>query len=93
MSSLLIKALLQLLAFMPLWLNRQIGSLLGLALYALNTQARKVSAENITRCFPELSADAQDILVRNSLVETGKMSIEVAPVWLRPWSWRAWQPS
>jgi len=87
MSSLLIKALLQLFAFMPLWLNRQIGTLLGLALYVLNGQTRKVSAENIVRCFPEMSAEAQDILVRNSLVETAKMSLEVAPVWLRPWSW------
>lgn len=87
MSRILIKVLLQLFAFLPLGLNRQIGSLIGFMLYVADSQARKVSAENIRRCFPEMSIDDQDLLVRKSLVETGKMALEVAPVWMRPWSW------
>ncbi len=87
MSKFLIKALLQVFAIMPLWMNRQFGSLLGLVGAVTGTQASKVTAENIRRCFPKLSELEQDHLIRSSLVETGKMGLEVAPVWLRPWSW------
>jgi KDO2-lipid IV(A) lauroyltransferase len=72
---------------MPLWLNRQFGTLIGLAMAVSGSQASKVTAENIRRSFPKLSDAEQDHLIRSSLVETGKMSLEVAPVWLRPWSW------
>mgnify|MGYP000255754935 CR=1 FL=1 len=87
MSRILTKALLQIFAFLPLYLIRQLGAMLGLLLYIGNSQSRKVTAENIERCFPSMPAEEQDLLVRQSLAETAKMALEVAPVWMRSVSW------
>jgi len=87
MSRILTKALLQVFAILPLYFIRQLGSLLGFLLYIGNSQTRKVTTENIQRCFPEMPSEQQHLLVRQSLAETAKMALEVAPVWMRSVDW------
>lgn len=78
----LIKLILSLLALLSLPTNHKLGTILGKGLYFFNTKARKISEINISLCMPELSADEQSILVKNSLIELGKSISELGAIWL-----------
>ncbi|MCF6323502.1 MAG: lysophospholipid acyltransferase family protein [Gammaproteobacteria bacterium] len=78
----LIKALLHLLAHLPLsWLHR-IANWTG-RYYASNDNKHSlVTRLNIERCFPELAADEQQQLTKQTLIEGSKTLLECGKIWL-----------
>jgi len=68
-------------SLLPLRANHLLGSLIGKVLYLFNSDAKRVSVQNIALCFPELSQHEHDALVRQSLIETGKGLTESGWVW------------
>ena len=75
---------LRLLSWLPFSLNRRLGSLIGWLGWQLRGESRAVSEVNIDICFPELNPAAQNTLVKQSLIETGKGASELAYLWLHP---------
>ena len=63
-----------------IWLQK-IGYLLGLSLWYLNGRMARVTKENIELCFPTMPRDDQTRLARNSLVHTGKTTLETVFMW------------
>lgn len=78
----LIMTVLRLMALIPLPVSRWLGKMIGMINYRFNTRAMKVSRANIEVCLPELTAEEQDSLVRQSLIETGRTMIETPAAWL-----------
>ena len=70
----------KLLALLPLGLLRALGSLIGAIAWLLKGRAAKVTRENITLCFPELSPAEHSRLARQSLQETAKTAMEAGPI-------------
>ena len=66
---------------LPLKLNHYFGAFIGYLLYLLNTDAKKVTLQNIAICFSELSNNEQRSLVKKSLIETGKNLTESSLIW------------
>nr|WP_324257350.1 lysophospholipid acyltransferase family protein [Cellvibrio fontiphilus] len=79
--------LIKLIAHLPLGVLRFMGSLLGRCLWLLNSRAAKITRENISLCFPELSPAAQQSLAKQSLQETGKTAMEAGAIWRNSWQW------
>lgn len=75
---------LRVMGWLPLPLNRALGSAIGTLLWWLPSSARAITQANIAYCFPDLPAAAQHRLARLSLRETGKGSTELGLVWHRP---------
>ena len=71
---------------LPLKLNHYLGAFIGYLLYLLNTDAKKVTLQNITICFSELSKNEQRSLVKKSLIETGKNLTESSLIWNQSFS-------
>jgi len=84
MRTTLITALLRVSAALPLSWNRQLGALLGWVLAHTPNSLRRISAANLAACFPELSAQERQRLLRTSLIETGKTALEAGPLWYWP---------
>jgi len=78
----LIKALIHLLAHLPLsWLHR-IANWTG-SYYARDDNKHSlVTRLNIEQCFPELTADKQQLLIKQTLIEGSKTLLECGKVWL-----------
>ncbi len=74
-------------AYLPLILSRTIGTCVGYFVYLSGGKMMKVTRTNIQLCFPELSEDEQQKLVRQSLIETGKAMLETGAVWMRDYAW------
>jgi len=66
---------------LPLKLNHYLGSFIGHLLYLLNTDAKKVTLQNVSICFSELSNNEQRSLAKKSLIETGKNLTESSLIW------------
>ena len=66
---------------LPLKLNHYLGTFIGYLLFLFNTDAKKVTLQNIAICFSELSNDEQRSLVKKSLIETGKNLTESSLIW------------
>jgi len=71
---------------LPLKFNHYLGSFIGQLLYLLNTDAKKVTSQNIAICFAELSKNEQRSLVKKSLIETGKNLTESSLIWNQSFS-------
>ena len=81
----LIKLLLHICALLPLSWARGLGRL-GVGLYwPFGGRSRKVTERNIELAFPELDAEEQAQLARDSLRATGELAGEMGHVWLRSW--------
>ncbi len=57
------------------------GGFVGLLIYAINSKSKKVATRNIDICFPKMSKVEKRILVKKSLIETGKNLTESALIW------------
>ena len=66
---------------LPLKINHLAGSFVGLLIYTINSKSKKVATNNIDICFPEMSKVEKRILVKKSLIETGKNLTESALIW------------
>ncbi|WP_281400855.1 lysophospholipid acyltransferase family protein [sulfur-oxidizing endosymbiont of Gigantopelta aegis] len=84
MQAFLVRLTLSFFALMPLRLNHFVGSYLGLILYYLKGKSWRVSRINIQLCFADKSADEQEKILKDSLIELGKQFTEMGPMWL--WS-------
>ncbi len=73
--------LLSICAHLPLKINHYLGTFIGHLLYLLNSDAKKVTLQNIAICFSELSKNEQLSLVKKSLIETGKNLTESSLIW------------
>jgi len=80
----LVKAFLYGTAYLPLPVLHVVGSVVGWLMFYLPNATKKVTAENISACLPELSAKEKNSLVRRNLVEISKVFTESGFIWLRP---------
>ena len=79
----LLAGLLRLAALLPLPLAHGIGAWLGWLLWLIPQNApRKLVARNLSLCFPEASPAERNALLRKNLQETGKLLLELGPLWL-----------
>jgi Kdo2-lipid IVA lauroyltransferase/acyltransferase len=76
--------LLRLTAALPLPLAHGIGSTLGWLLWRIPNELRRIAARNLSLCFPEMGPAQRDRLLRRNLLETGKLLLELGPLWLWP---------
>ncbi len=76
--------LLRLTAALPLPLAHRIGSMLGWLLWRFPNRLRWIAARNLSLCFPESDSVERERLLRRNLVETGKLFLELGPLWLWP---------
>jgi len=82
----MIRLFLSLCSILPIKINHIFGALIGKLLYIFDSEAKKVSAQNIKICFPELSDKDQESLVRNALIHTGKNLTESGLIWNQSFS-------
>ena len=68
-------------SILPLGLNHLLGATIGRLLYRFGSDAKRVTFQNIALCFPELSQQERDSLLKKSLIETGKCLSESGWVW------------
>ncbi len=73
-----------LVARLPLRAVIATGRAAGLLVYRLGGARRHITEVNVQLCFPELSAQAQRALARESFVHTAIGAIEIALPWLNP---------
>ncbi len=74
--------MLRLASMMPLSMARGLGHLAGRLLYLIPNKQRRIHKINIGICFPDMSAQEQDNLLRESLIENLMTMMELPAVWL-----------
>ncbi|MBL8259151.1 MAG: lysophospholipid acyltransferase family protein [Candidatus Competibacteraceae bacterium] len=78
-----LRGLLRATALLPLSLAHGAGAFLGWLLWRIPANSpRRTAARNLGLCFPELSAAERETLLRLNLQETGKLLLELGPLWL-----------
>jgi len=85
----MIRLFLSLCSILPLKINHIFGASIGKLLYIFGSEAKKVSAQNIKICFPELTSKKQTSLVKNALIHTGKNLTESGLIWNQSFSQNA----
>ncbi len=75
---------LKFLSWFPLPVLHGMGFIIGSFLYRLPNNSRKIAQQNLTLCFPELSASERDKLLHQSLIESSKTLLEMGPMWFWP---------
>lgn len=71
------------LAQLPFSWQMTIGKGLGIAMYHLARSRRHICEVNIALCFPELSAQEQKKLVRDTFISNGRGVMEIGLSWCR----------
>ena len=71
-------------ARLPMGAVFMVGRMIGFLGYHLVKSRRHITEVNIAKCFPELSAQQQQALVRENFVHTGIGAVEIALPWLNP---------
>lgn len=66
---------------LPFRLVQSIGAGIGWLLWRLPTRERRISRDNLARCYPERSAEWQRKQLRRSLIESGKTLAEGLWLW------------
>ena len=82
----MIRLFLTLCSILPLKINHIFGALIGKLLYIIGSEAKKVSAQNIEICFPELTNKDRKSLVKKALIHTGKNLTESGLIWNQSFS-------
>lgn len=78
-----LRGLLRLAALPPLLFAHGVGACLGWLLWRVPANApRRIAARNLALCFPGLSTVERETLLRRNLQETGKLLLELGPIWL-----------
>lgn len=80
---LMIKLILRFFSMMPLRVNHWIGSLIGYYLHLTNSDSKQVVEKNINACFSQMNEKDRALLVKKSLIETGKGLSETGYIWLK----------
>lgn len=79
-----LRAVLRVLSLLPFAANRVLASALGWLAATLPNDAKRISAINLELCYPQLSPTARKQLIRRSLIESTKNTLEVALFWHKP---------
>ncbi len=77
----MIRIFLFLCSILPLKINHLFGALIGKLLYLVDSDVKKVSAQNIEICFPKLAIQDRQILVKKNLIHTGQNLTESGLIW------------
>lgn len=80
----LVIVLLKLLATLNLKNAQRLGTFIGRILWLGDSRSTQATKDNIELCFPELSIENQQALIKQSLIETGKLFSEFGMVWEWP---------
>ena len=80
----LLAGLLRLFAALPLRVGWRLADWLGWLAWATNTDAARITAINLAKCFPEMDQKQRSALARRSLGHTWRLLIEAGP--LTHWS-------
>lgn len=80
----LIAGLLRIAGLLPLKLAQAIGKFGGLLAWHLNGRSRKTTDVNLRICLPELSAEEQRRLSKESMAHTGMTAMEIPLMWEWP---------
>lgn len=80
----LTKILLGLISLLPLRAHHFLGNCIGLLLYYSSNRNKHIAKVNIELCFPGLSHQEKNQLLKNSLKENGKTLIECFWLWRHP---------
>lgn len=83
----LVKSLLRLSALLSLASARGLGRVLAKIYWLNGGRNRKVTQCNIAAVFPELTAEQQLQLSKESVIATGQLLTEMGHIWLKPWSY------
>lgn len=73
--------LLKLLALLPLRINQALGAFVGWVIWGLRLRPEKITRLNIDTCYPQLSQQERDRLVKASVMGTAQTMTELAFVW------------
>lgn len=79
----ILPAMVSLIGLLPLTLVRSLGAFSGAIVWLSRSRARTVTEKNIQACFPSLSEKEQKALAKASLIETGKLGMEMCIAWTR----------
>jgi len=74
--------LLRLTSLLPLPLTHAIGILIGGLLWWIPNDLRRIASRNLVLTFPEMPVADRERLLRRNLWETGKLLLELGPLWL-----------
>lgn len=75
--------LLRVAALLPLSLAHALGALLGGLLWRIpGNSPRQIAERNLSLCFPGWSVAEREDLLRQNFRETGKLLLELGPLWL-----------
>ena len=77
-----ITGLLRLTSLLPLPLTHAIGILIGSLLWWIPNDLRRIASRNLALTFPEMPVADRERLLRRNLWETGKLLLELGPLWL-----------
>ena len=77
-----IQLILRLLSHFPLFMIHAIGALIGRCLVLFPNKRRSSTYTNLTACFPGMPIPLRHRLARQSLIETGKTTVETGALWL-----------
>ena len=80
----LLTGLLRLTARLPLPVAHAIGATLGWLLWRVPNDPRRIAARNLVLVFPDMPVADRNRLLRQNLMETGKLLLELGPLWLWP---------
>ena len=80
----LIALLLRVFSRLPLPVSHVLGTVIGWGLILLPNELRRAARVNIPLCLPELGGAQQRRLLRESLIETGKVFCETGALWHWP---------
>lgn len=77
-----ITGLLRLTSLLPLPLTHAIGVWVGSLLWWIPNDLRRIASRNLVLTFPEMPVADRERLLRRNLWETGKLLLELGPLWL-----------
>lgn len=80
MKDVLVKTLYKLVATFPNAWAQRLGNMVGGLLYHLGNREKRTAAVNIALCFPDLSVNEQQKLVKNTLQENAKTLLELPKI-------------
>ena len=82
----MIRLFLSLCSYLPLKINHIFGALIRNLLYITSSEAKKVSEQNIEICFPEITNQERQSLVKKTLIHTGQNLTESGLIWNKSFS-------
>jgi|GEM_PF-30338 len=77
----------KIIGLLPLSVARRLGGLLGWMCWLAKEKSSRTTIENLAICYPEMTPDERRELGRKSMVETGKLGVEICVIQRRSWRW------